>query len=117
MLVRYIGTLSRRVDVAQRHARLQQRFLERERAAEHEAHEIVAPQRLTSHRLVDQIAVAPDAIARHVGADVEVGAERGMRGSPASDTPSSGHGFGIALAEAQEILGTVVRQDAILPCR
>jgi hypothetical protein len=47
-------------------------------------------------RLLHHLAVAPDAIARQVGADVEVDAERGMRGSPTSDMPMIGHGFGLS---------------------
>jgi hypothetical protein len=63
-------------DVAQLDAVLHQRVLERERAAEREDHEIVAPVLVDVGRLVDQFAVAEHLVAAEVGADVEVAAER-----------------------------------------
>ena len=46
----------------------------------HEGDEIVAPVRHDVGRLLHHFAVAPDAIARQVGADVEIDAERGNAG-------------------------------------
>ena len=57
-------------------ARFDQRLLEGERAADGEADQIVPPPSQEIARLVDERAVAPDPVARHVGADVEVFAER-----------------------------------------
>ena len=59
--------------------------------------QIVAPDVRDVSRLLDQFAVPPDAIARQVGANVEIPAQRReMRRSPGSDTASTGHGLGLA---------------------
>ena len=80
MLVRYIGTRTLALDVADRQAVRHQRFFEGIRTADHEGDEIVAPVRHDVGRLLHHLAVAPDAIARQVGADVEIEAERGNAG-------------------------------------
>ena len=91
MLVRYIGTLRAAGDVADRDAVLDQRLLEGERAADGEAHEVVAPEIADVGGFVDQFAVAPDAVAGQVGADVEVGAEgREARDRPLRRPPAPG---------------------------
>ena len=109
--VRYIGTLRRCVDVAQSSPSATQRLLERERAADHEADEVVAPVRLDVVRLLDQLAVAPDAVARQVGADVEVGAERRHARVAGLGHAEQRARLRIALAEAQEVVGEVGGQD------
>src|SRR4029077_20647164 len=63
-------------DVADFEARFDQRLLEGERATDGEAHQIVPPPLQKIARLVDERAVAPDPVARHVGADIEVRADR-----------------------------------------
>ena len=70
------------LDVAQRDAVLDQRLLERVRASDYESNEIVAPVHADVEDLLDELTVAPNAIARQVGADVEVEAEAGMFGLP-----------------------------------
>ena len=79
--VRYIGTLHALLDVPHREPRVQQRVLERERAADQERDEVVAPlargrrwPRSTSSPF------APDAVARQVGAEVGAGRDVGRLG-------------------------------------
>ena len=111
ILVRYIGTRTLLLDVADRQAVRQQRFLERKRAAEHEGDEVVAPMRHDVGRLVDHLAVAPDAVARQVGADVEVEAERGNAGIADIGHADDRARFGIELAEPVEGRRQLLRQD------
>jgi hypothetical protein len=78
---------------------------------EHEGHEIVAPMLGHVSRLVDHLAVAPDAVARHVGADVEIGAERGdVRAADVGHADDRAR-FRIELAEAVKGAGIFGRQD------
>ncbi len=98
-------------DVAQRDAGLRERLLERERAADDEAHEIIAPDGFQVARLVNQHAVAPDAIARNVGADVEIRAEQRDRGASRLRDAEQRTRLRIGLAETQEVLRVVARQD------
>ena len=51
---------------------LDERLLERERAAEGKAHEIVAPDMKEVARLFDQFAAVPHAIAGQIAADIEI---------------------------------------------
>src|SRR5205085_5951185 len=60
------------LDVPQTDAGLQDRQLEGERAAQHEGDEIVGPVFADVGGLIDELAVLENAIARHVGADVDV---------------------------------------------
>jgi hypothetical protein len=99
------------LDVAQRDAVLHQRLFKGEGATEHEGDEIVAPVRHDIGRLVHDLAVAPDAIARHVGADVEVEPERGNAGVADFGHADDRARFGIELAEAMEGAGEFLRQD------
>jgi hypothetical protein len=78
------------------HAFVAQRLLERERAAEHEGDQVVAPQRAMSVGFVDQLAVAPDAVARQVGAHVDAVAQRGSAGRRARPPPAAGRAWGCA---------------------
>ena len=97
--------------VAKLDAVFEQRLLERERAADGEGDEIVAPVFEDVARLVDERAVAPDAIARQVGADVEiVGQSRNARIARRRDADQRAR-LRIALAELQKILRQGLRQD------
>src|SRR4051794_40003141 len=62
-------------------------------------------------RLLDHLTIAPDAIARHVGADVEISAKRRdvriTRIGHADDRAR----LGVELAEAVEGAGMLLRQD------
>ena len=90
---------------------LDQRLLEGERAAQHEGDQIVAPVAADIGRLVDQLAAAKHAVARHVGADVEVLAERGKPEVAGRGGRQQRARLGIELAEAQEIARQAHRQD------
>ncbi len=57
------------------------RPFERERTADHECHQIVAPEVAYIGAFVDQFAIAPDAVPRQIGAQVDVG----TRASASSD--------------------------------
>src|SRR5437762_2153688 len=70
---RHIATL---LDMTNAKPRRHQGLLERKRASENESDQIVAPVRDNVGRLLDEIAVTPNAIARQVGTDVEIGTER-----------------------------------------
>ena len=99
------------VDVAHREARVEQRLLERERAADDEGHEVVAPLRRDVGRLVDELAPPPDAVARHIAADVDVGAKRGEHRVAGLGHREQRARLGVALAVAQKVLGVRARQD------
>src|SRR6185312_10755701 len=78
-----------------------------EAAADEEAHEIRAPDVAHIGRLGGQLAVDPDAVAGHVGADVAVGERPG-------DLARVEHvehraGLGVALGEEEEVPGQVAR--------
>ena len=60
---------------------------------------------------LDHLAVAEYAVAGHVAAHVDVGAERGQRRIARRRYREQRAGFGIQLAEAQEIRGQRLRQD------
>ena len=109
MFVRYIGTLQPRSMCRTGTSGLQQGVLEGERAAEQEADQVVAPAAIQVGRLVDQLAVAIDAIARQVGAQVGP-----RRDQPRLADAGLGHvqqrtRLRIALAEQQEIKGQLAR--------
>jgi len=72
--------------------------------------EILAPPFGDFGGLLDELAVIPDAIARQVGADVEIEPERGdLRIADVGDADQRA-GFRIGLAEAEEIGGEIRRQ-------
>src|SRR5215468_10742362 len=85
--------------------------IERERAAEREGDEVVAPMVANVVGLVDQLAVLEHAVARHVGADVEILCE--LRQPPVARLADRQHraGFWIELAEPQEIRRQLARQN------
>ncbi len=102
--VRYIGTVQSQVMWRSSMPPSTQRLFERKRAADGEGDEIVAPVFDDVGRLVDQRAVAPDAVARQVGADVEIlGQVRDARIAGRADADQRAR-LRIALAELHEIL-------------
>jgi len=90
--------------VAQAQARLEQRLLEGKRAAEDEGDQVLAPERADVADVLHRLAVAEYAVARHVGADVEVFAERGQLRLPGLRSGEEGAGLGIALAKERKLL-------------
>ena len=97
--------------VAQLDAAFEQRLFEGKRAADGEGDEIVAPPAHQVARLVDHRAVAPDPVARQVGADIEVlGQGRQPPIARRADADQRTR-LWIELAEAQKILGQRARQD------
>ncbi len=88
-----------------------QRFLERKRAADHEAHQVVAPEFTDVLWLGNELAVFPDPVARQVGADVEILAQfrhARIAGRRHSDQRA---GLWIELAEAKEVGCQRLRQN------
>jgi hypothetical protein len=86
-------------------------WLEREGAADEKTDEVVPPQPADVRRLVGQLAVSPDAIARQVGP--QVGHPRDVRGN---GIPRLGHveqraGLRIASAKLMEVVGPFEREN------
>ena len=77
----------------------------------HEGDEIVRPVLANVGGLVDELAVLEHAVARHVGADVDV-AEIGQRRVARRAHADHRAGLGVALAERGELLRHVLGQDA-----
>ena len=71
------------------------------------ADQVVAPEVLTIVRLIDQLALPVDAIARQIGPQIGAGGDRAARGSPGSVTSKSGHGLGFRWQKQQEVEGQV----------
>ena len=88
----------------------EQRALERERAADQERHEVVAPVLAQVGRLVDKLAVAPDAVAGQIGA--QVGARRDLRrlGRAGVGDVEQRAGLRVGAAEEQEVERDGLRQ-------
>src|ERR1700692_4393339 len=61
--------------------------------------------------LLDTLAVAPDTVARNIGADVEVDPERGNTGVADVGHADNGTGFRIELAEPVKRCRELLRQD------
>jgi hypothetical protein len=97
--------------VPQTNAGLQDRQLERERAAQHEGDEIVGPVFADVGGLIDELAVLEHAITRHVGADVDVAQirQRGIARRAHADQRTR---LGVALAECGELQRQLLGQDA-----
>ena len=93
-----------------------QRFLERERAADDEAHQIVPPVFADVLRLGDQLAVTPDPVARQVGADVEILAEPRHTRITRRRVPISGQGFGLSWQKRRKSPASACGKMARLPC-
>ncbi len=88
-----------------------ERLLERERATDGKGDQIVAPVFEDVSRLVDQRAVAPDPVARQVGADIEiVGQFRNVRVAGRRDADQRAW-LRIAPAKLQKVLRQSLRQD------
>lgn len=88
-----------------------QRMLERERAADRERHEIVAPQRGDVGGLLIVGTVAVDAVQRHIGADIDVDAEIAEDRIARFGDVDQRTGLAVQRAELQEVIGPVARQD------
>jgi hypothetical protein len=88
-----------------------QHVLERERAADRKYDEIVLPQRFERLDALGQPAVPVYVVARHVGANVEILAERGDPERARFADAQQRAGLRVRLAEAQEIVRVCVGQD------
>src|SRR5262249_32857057 len=82
-----------------------------ERAAEEEADEVVAPPGPQCGRLLDQLTIAPDSIARQVIAQVGSGGDETWFSGTRFGDVEQGTRFGIALAEEEEVKSQVARHD------
>ena len=93
------------LDVPDWHAVGQQRSLETEAAADEEGHHVVLPEGRDVLHLLIELAIAVDAVAREVRADI--GAWRRvpwLEARRVGDVQQRA-GFGVALAEQQEVVG------------
>ena len=110
-----VGAVHRHVaallDVPHRDAGLHQRVLEGERTAQQETDEIVAPPAEQVGRLLDQFAVAIDAVARHIGAKVGAGGGVARFGTAGIGDVEQRTRLRIALAEQQKIESEVARHN------
>src|SRR5690554_838051 len=94
-----------------RHAFGEQGLLKGKGAADHEADQVVAPQISDILSLLDQLALAEDAIARQIMSKVDVLTQyRHPRVARLGDCQQR-TGPGIGLTEAQEIKGRLFRKD------
>jgi hypothetical protein len=109
-----VGAVHRHVallhDVAQRDAGLLQRRFEREAAADQETHEVGLPQRGDLRALLDELAVAVDAVAGDVGSDVRPGRAQHLPRAGRHHLDQRAR-LGVALAEQQEVEGVGLRDD------
>jgi hypothetical protein len=96
--------------VPQRNARIHQRPLEGERAAEQERDEVVAPEGLDVRDLVREHAVLVDPIARQVGAQVGARRDADRLGRAHVRHLDQRARAGVALAEEQEVVGVFLGQ-------
>ena len=101
--------------MAERYTLLDQGLLERITAADHERHQILAPPFGGIGGLLDELAVLPDAVARQVGADVEIETQRGDVRIADVGHPDQRARLGIGFTEAQEIRRKILRQDGKIP--
>ncbi len=90
---------------------LDQRLLERKRAAQRETHEIVAPDVKEIERLLDQLAAAPHPIPRQIAADIEILAQTRQARVAGIGYREHRAGLRVRLGEAQEIVGQRLRQN------
>jgi hypothetical protein len=111
-----VGAVHRHVrallHIAQAQACLHQRLLEAEGAAEHKGDEVGTPVVAQVRHFLGQYAVAEHAIARNIGADVEILAERGQPRIARRGHGEQRTGLRVALAEEPELIGVLLRQDA-----
>jgi hypothetical protein len=110
-----IGPVHRHIfallDVTQGNTGVDQRLLERKGTTDDESHQIVTPQGTDVSDLLDQFALAPDPVARDIGADVEIVAQAGQPGIARLGNGEQRAGLGIALAKAQEVVRQARRQN------
>jgi hypothetical protein len=90
---------------------LDERMLERERAAERKADEIVAPHMRDLFRLFDQFAATPDAVAWQVGANVEILAKARQARVARLGNRENRTRLRVRLGETQEVMGERARQN------
>ena len=88
-----------------------QRFLEGKRAADGEAHQVVAPDRADIAGFLDQVAVPPDPIAGHIGTDIQIRAQRRQVGTARLGHADDRARLRVAQTEAQEIIRQGTGQD------
>src|SRR4029077_8443889 len=98
------------LDVPHRDARVEQRPLEGERAAEQEGHQVVAPEGAHVGHLVGHHPVLVDAVARQVGAEVGAGRHADRLGRAHVGDLDQRARPRVALAEEQEVVGLLPRQ-------
>ena len=113
-LVRYIGTLRRFVNMPHRQAGRFERRFERERTAEQEAHEIVAPQDRYIRRLVADCGTprSKDPVARHIAAQIRARCRRTGSGLPGAVCFQERAGAIVQPAELGKIVAhRALRQD------
>src|SRR5262249_2271200 len=90
---------------------VQQLFLERERAAQHECNEVVAPMGADVARLVNHFAASKHAITPDVGTDIEIIAKGRQAEVTGCGSRKERAWFGIELAKAHEVAGERGGQD------
>jgi hypothetical protein len=98
------------LDVADRQPLGLERALEGERAADQEGDEVVAPVLARVGRLVGDLAVAEDPVARDVGAEVGAGRDPRRFGRARIGDVEHRARLGVGDAEAQEVEGVGLRQ-------
>lgn len=104
------------LDMAQAQACTLQRLVERERAAQHECHQVRAPAVEQIGWLGDQLAMLEHAVCRHIGADVDVAEFRQVRIAGLGHADQRA-GLGVAQAEAEEVGGEVGGEDRDIALR
>ena len=99
------------LDVPDGHTGLEERRLERERAAEEEGDEVVAPLARDVGHLGGEAAVAVDPVLRDVRPEVRARGDAGRLGVPGVRDLDQGARPGVSLAEDEEIVGLRPGQD------
>ncbi len=98
-------------DVPDRNAIGEQGALEAEAAADQEGDHVVFPESGDVLNFLLELAVAVDAVARKVGADVGAGCSTPWIEAPHVGDVQKWTGFGVALAEQQKIVGEITPYD------
>jgi hypothetical protein len=97
--------------VTQLDALLDQRLLERKRAAERKTDQVVAPDLGDFGWLLNQFTIAPDPVSRQISADVEIVPKRRQARVAGLGHGQHRAGFGVGLGKAQKIVGQRLGQD------
>ena len=105
------GDIQASLNMTQGDAGVNQGLFKGKGAANGKSDQIVTPQRRNVGALIGLSAIAPDAITRDIGADVEVCAQSGQAGIARFGYGKQRTGFGVALAETQKVIGQLFRQD------